>query len=229
MLKRSVRCQARFPTSRTMRRQKTIVPGTAMPRWHRDDTCLAPRWRWRLPGTSVAPRRMGELALPTAPDLVRNLRHPDPATRLGAAIGLGGIGPEAAPLALPELRIALMDPEKGVRLRAAVAHGEMGSAAAPNIPVLINALNDPAFEVCSAAAFALALIGVPAIPALIDTLKHGSAKARFAAALALGNFGPSAASQTLPALQAARNDRSADVRAAVADALDNIRLSSQRP
>jgi HEAT repeat protein len=115
-------------------------------------------------------------ALPVLVDL---LRDSDWVVRQEAALGLGNLGPAAAP-AVPALAAALKDGDAGVRLSAAHALAWIGPAAGDAVPALTEALDDPVPGVQSAAAVALGKIGpgaravVPALRRLLDA-KAGSA------------------------------------------------------
>jgi HEAT repeat protein len=85
-------------------------------------------------------------------------RGTDPTAQAQGALGLGRLGPSAAPAA-PTLIDALKSPAVLVRQNAALALGEIGPEARTAVPALIAGLTDPEWQVRRAAAVALGKIG----------------------------------------------------------------------
>ena len=86
------------------------------------------------------------------------VRGTDRTAQAQGAIGLGRLGPTAAPAA-PALIEALKCPAVLVRQNAALALGEIGPEARAAVPALIGGLADPDWQVRRAAAVALGKIG----------------------------------------------------------------------
>jgi HEAT repeat protein len=81
---------------------------------------------------------MGHKAREAAPALGEALADPEVDVRMGSAMALESIGPDAAP-AVPALVKALKDREGVVRQRAAIALGSIGPAAQGAVPALVEA------------------------------------------------------------------------------------------
>jgi hypothetical protein len=95
--------------------------------------------------------------------------------RLGGALALRVIGPQAAP-AMKDLLVALREPEPNLCLTSSLALAQIGAA---SVPGLTDALSDPKPHVRAAAAHALGLIGPPAAPSapgLIEALADPSVR-----------------------------------------------------
>ncbi|MBC8100716.1 MAG: HEAT repeat domain-containing protein, partial [Armatimonadetes bacterium] len=116
---------------------------------------------------------------------------------------------------------ALSDTEQSVSRFAALTLGQIGSSAAPAVPALAHLLASGNLDVRNSAAYALAQIGEPSISALTGALQGVSTAARIPAANALREIGRAAA-PAVPALIVALNDPDADVRRAVARALERM-------
>ncbi len=109
------------------------------------------------------------------PDLVRLLSEPDPAIRYWAAVGLGGLGPEAQP-AEADLVEALEDPSPVVRLAAAEALCR-SQAKVDVLPTAAAALEHQSPWIRLRAACVLELLGEkarPALPAITRALQKKS-------------------------------------------------------
>ncbi len=175
--------------------------------------------------------------------LERALKDPQVVVRLRAAVALGSIGPQAGD-AVPALVQAMEDPEAEVRRSAAQAVGSMESQAKDAVPALAVALEDAESQVRRQAAESLGKIGWPAksaAPELIRALTDPDAVVRAQAAYSLGYIqsrrdrrisaildrslaGRSLAvtpitGDAIPALAAALEDPSVDVREKAAQAL----------
>jgi HEAT repeat protein len=92
------------------------------------------------------------------------VRGTDPTAQAQGALGLGKLGPAAAP-AVPALIDALESPALLVRQNAALALGDIGPDARAAVPSLTSSLADPEWQVRRAAAVALGMIGPEAKPA----------------------------------------------------------------
>jgi HEAT repeat protein len=94
------------------------------------------------------------------PELVKQLKDPDSATRRNAAKSLGEAGPDAKE-AIPALAAALKDNDLFVRRFAAQSLGEIGPSARSASPDLLKVIKDPKekTEVLEAAATALGKLG----------------------------------------------------------------------
>ncbi len=151
-------------------------------------------------------------------ELLRGIRHSNPAVRIRAARGLAKL---ATPLrqAFPILLAAVNDPEQGVREAAIQALGTYGQEVLPTlmellnhpdkyvrrnavwaigkfgpaVPALIEAMRGTNVVLCRLASKALSQIGVPALEALMANLRHSDPFVRAEAALAVGWMGPPAA------------------------------------
>jgi len=82
------------------------------------------------------------------------LRGTDPTAQAQGALGLGKLGPAAAP-AVPALIDALRSPDQLVKQNAALALGDVGPAARAAVPALTAALADPAWQIRRAGAVSL--------------------------------------------------------------------------
>jgi hypothetical protein len=125
--------------------------------------------------------------------------------RGAAAIGLGQLGPKAAP-AVPALIRALSDESQKVRRLAAGSLGRIGLPAGSAVPELTRALSAEDAAVRRAATEALGLIGAPsgvAVPRLIEALSDRDRWVRRSAAKALGTL---KAARSASALIAALED-----------------------
>ncbi|MCI0709059.1 MAG: HEAT repeat domain-containing protein [Chloroflexi bacterium] len=108
------------------------------------------------------------------------------------------------------------DPEAFIRQQAALGLAEFGRDARNTIPTLMQALNDAAGDVRSAATTALAEIGDPAILALVDALGGEHAKAAGRALTVIGE-------EALPELKAAFEDDDYGMAMAAAVVLSEMR------
>ncbi|MDB5313077.1 MAG: lyase domain protein repeat-containing protein [Gemmataceae bacterium] len=148
-------------------------------------------------GAARALGHLGRGAPPgVAPALARALADPGPEVRRNAALALGQVGAEAAPLLA-----ALADPDGEVRAAAASSLGELRPADPAAIPGLQKAAaGDPDVLARLAAIAALGRYGdQAAVPVLVDVLKENDTNLgsphEFAVA-ALKEVGP----QSLPAV-----------------------------
>jgi rhamnogalacturonan endolyase len=146
--------------------------------------------------------------------------------RREAACTLGIIGPPAAS-ATPALTAALGDKNGFVRVAVAAALWQVAQDPR-GIPLLIEALEDPAIVGTRIAADTLAELGAasqPALPALRRALQNPAACAQVAAARALWRLARDA--QGVPQLIAALKDESPEVRQDAEAALRLIQQESQ--
>lgn len=93
--------------------------------------------------------------------------------------------------------------------------------AGPNIPALINDLQNPDPAVSGKANLELIRIGEPAVPPLIEMLKSDDVRFRTLAATALWGMGEKGRA-AVPALASLLGDKEASVRVAAAMALENM-------
>lgn len=151
-------------------------------------------------------------------DWIETLRAGNADVRLGAALRLEEIGPDAKP-AVPQLIEALKDDDTRVRQCAASALGAIGPEAKAAVPHLAAML--PEEDCGSEAGYALGKIGEPALPALLEALKGEDGEARLHAAAALGDMGPKAKA-AVPLLIARLMDSHEHMRFCVARVLGKI-------
>jgi len=204
------------------RRARSLAPGErwrgrTFVEWHADLRDATPRVR------ADALANLAFYGAPAVPALLDGLRDPDPQVRVGAARGLGQIGP-AARDAVGVLVAALNDSDPRVRFDVAMAIGRIGPTARDAIPGLGRALRDPAPEVRVGAAMGLGGMGSAAeemVPGLVQALRDGNAALRITAADALGSIG-AGARPAVPALVAALRDNLVAVRMSAASALGSI-------
>lgn len=181
------------------------------------------------------------------PDVLESLRDdPDPRLRDGAAQALGRMAQKAKKegLRLVEVRDGLtgalrMDRSAAVRQSAATALGAFDPESrsefrlvhdlAPSLPVLLNALRDPAPEVSAAAAETIRRMGPDAregVAQLEKVLKDPRAEplTRGPVAQALGRIGAPEALAAVPTLKEVLADSRApvDVRRAAAESLGKL-------
>jgi HEAT repeat protein len=155
--------------------------------------------------------------------LEAGLRHERAINRRMAAMLLGQVGQDAAPV-VPTLTKLLSDTDKDVRTTAAEALGRIGRDGPSAVPALVRALEDDNTEVRQAAATALgecALKPEAAVPALTRVLRDKDATVRQAAAVALGEFGAEARA-ALPTLAEALRDKAETVSTSTAVTLGEI-------
>jgi HEAT repeat protein len=179
--------------------------------------------------------RLGPSANSALPALVTALKarpqhsqgvSADRASRADIAEAIAEIGPPAQ----SALTDALKDDDPAVREAAANGLGIMGSAASPGVPALIVAVHDTDFGVRRDAFHALCRIGpaaAPAVPLLVGDLKNRQPSERSWAAYGLWAIGPPAATEATPALERARHDNDAAVRALAAKTLGRIGSPAQ--
>lgn len=103
----------------------------------------------------AAARALGRIGLPVIPALKEALTDPNDSTRRYAVESLGWIGPPAVPMLIEALR----NDNSLVRITAARALGRLGPEAKLAAPALLEPVDDPDAQVCSAAAAALIAIG----------------------------------------------------------------------
>jgi HEAT repeat protein len=131
----------------------------------------------------------------------------DPDLRFAASQALVQIGPHARS-PIPVLIDNLKDELPAIRWNSANALGELGSQAREAVPALTSAaLNDRVMRVRTESAVAIWRIDrreQRVVPVLIEALADPEELVRWTAADCLGDIG-AAASEALPALQAALN------------------------
>ena len=91
--------------------------------------------------------------------------------------------------AIPELINSLRHPNKFVRMFAGCALRDIGEPAKEAIPVIMNLLKDPDFEIDSTAVEALGTMGTEAESCLLLALEHKDSFISYTAIGALGNLG----------------------------------------
>ncbi len=128
------------------------------------------------------------------------------------------------PAAVPALIDNLKDAEGTVRKMAAALLARLPDERA--IEPLSLSLYDTHFDVCRAAAEALAAIGRPALPVLLEALHHPEAWIRQQAILGVSKIQDP---QIGPAIMAMIDDESREVRKLVIQSLGQLRLSSAQP
>ena len=188
--------------------------------------------------------KMGPATSAAVPALERVLRGPNPSPspqdphvtsapgdvrlrELAAhALGQAGHGTNAD-LALIE---ALQDPDGNVREAAVHALGVMGPAHADHaVPALRKVLQaDPEASVRISAVFSLRSMRASGVAALAEALSDGEFRVRWWAAVSLRDLGPQA-SEAVPALTRALQDKDASVRDAAQQALNKIRDPGASP
>ncbi len=149
--------------------------------------------------------QFGPEAAPAARRVVLLLASPDCTLASGAARVLGAIGPSAAEVAVPELRLALADMRDchifgPVWASAAEALGRMGPRGVDVLLELLAENNDA--HLVRAAAYGLHFsgnYGQKAVPALIRLLSRNDPNNRKEAIFALQGIGP-AAKEAVPIL-----------------------------
>ena len=166
--------------------------------------------------------RLGPVARPAVPSLVKGMRDRVAYVRRGAAAVLGSVGP-ATPEGLAALINGLVDPDAGVIDNAAHSLLALGS---PSQAPLVRALKEPDGGLRQMAVLTLSAgirfgklrpIAPETVRALIDTLGDASPDIRDEAARALADLGPQA-KDALPALQ----------RMAAGDPAESVRLVARR-
>lgn len=135
--------------------------------------------RWR------AAEGLGRIGEPAVAGLAELAENSDPDVRWKAIVALGDIGdPRVAPI----LRNRLADPDRFVRGRSVSALARLG---APCLPLMLEALTDPAPRVRQGAAEVLGHVGDPAaVKGLLDALQDPVESVRRAAAVALLRINP---------------------------------------
>ncbi len=152
------------------------------------------------------------------------LHHKHSVIRAHAALELHGIGPNAVE-AFPFLLDALSDKEEKGRINASAALQVIGPSVDNKdkdrlLKALVKALRDVT-SVRMNATYALAKLGEAAVVDLMKCLQDPEENIRRSGAIALGEIGPKARI-ALPALRAAANDSSEDVRYHAREAIKSI-------
>lgn len=162
-----------------------------------------------------------------APNLAASLSDKDPGVRLWLAVALGNLGAAATSEVLA-VEGLLKDPDPQVRIAATRALVQIQPEAAPRVAAAVAtgiSEKDPLFRAC--AAEALGMVGMaaqPYISHLVGALGDPVASVRFAAVQTINGLGFETAQLAAPGLAAiARDDASADVRRAAAEALHQLR------
>lgn len=161
--------------------------------------------------TAVGLRRLGEAAIPT---LIQLIRDDNWFIRRSAAWGLGEVGDAAA---VPALVEALHDAENFVSADAAMALGWLRDPVA--VPWLQQLLRHENWRVREAGATALGWIGAPAVPGMLDELRDSPEDVRHLVIDALKNTHDHA---VLRMLLEATYDEDVEVRSAAVEALERV-------
>jgi len=133
---------------------------------------------------------LGALGPEAVPAFIADLKKPEVATRVKAAVELGQIG-EDAKTSLEALSQALQDADAEVRIRSAEALVRIDSNNTTGVPVLVTALADEKYRIQTIEV--LGGLGAPAKPAataLVESLKDPRITVQFRAAAALLQIEP---------------------------------------
>jgi HEAT repeat protein len=177
---------------------------------------------------------LGFRALPAQEALVGVLCDRDAFVRWGAARALAHLVPVRPDLVVPALARELKDTDLDARQAAIYTLKLYGTRAQAAVPALVEATQEGDTEPRIAAIQALTVVlgplaqgegAVSAVDALMKSLKSSDVRLRQAAAEGLGRIGP-VAIRAVPALQAAINDPSNDVRRVASEALLTIQLQA---
>jgi HEAT repeat protein len=153
--------------------------------------------------------------------LIKILDRSDSQLQTHAALNLARFGKRAGP-AIARLRTMLLEQNDGVA--ADVPARTLGAIGEAAIPVLLEALSHPDFQVCACAMDALANMGPQAshaVPAILQRLNHKEGHVRFVAAKSLASF-PEASDATVPELMRALQDPEEIVRQQVVQTLGKL-------
>jgi len=143
---------------------------------------------------------ISELKPNVVPELISLLANDRSHVRRGAAIALGGFGPDAQ-AAVPALVRLMEKDEADLRYAAMYALMGVGPSASAAVPALVKMLSHDDFHTQYWSCRALGRIGAPAarpaVPTLIVLVRTGVASVRRNAAAALGEIGPQAVPRSL--------------------------------
>ena len=162
------------------------------------------------------------------PELINVIKSGDAKQKAEALFVIGAIGPKAD-TAVAAATAALADPDPQVKRVAGYALGKIGPAAKDALPALktLVASNDELQRLSGV--WAMLQIGVMndeltqmAVPLLANALDNEREFVRVEAAMSLGNLGK-ASTSALPKLEKALQDKSAAVRGAAAEAIQQIK------
>ena len=171
-------------------------------------------------GAWAALDALAQIGLPSSvPLFTERLTDKDPYLRRAAAEGLGRAGDKSSMDALQ--RGVTVEDSPMVRLAMAFALQKLG---ANYVGRIADAMTTP--KMAAQAVDYLVELGPPVAPTLYARLQDPEPTIREATADALGVIGGAAA---LPTLEAAANDRSADVAAAARRAIERIKASAAAP
>ena len=159
------------------------------------------------------------------PQLIQFLGNADSDVRSLAAFLIGETGWKGAS-ALPALNQQLQAEQHDViRVTIAESIAKLDSQSRAAFMVMSKCLESPEVDIRTQAAFALRVYAgaghAECVRQLAASLTDVDPNVRSMAALSLGDFGPSAA-EAIPAIEAAMNDQSSDVREAASAALARV-------
>jgi HEAT repeat protein len=172
--------------------------------------------------------KLGPKASGAVPGLIDASKDTDPEFRSKVYLALAAIGPAAGP-ATEALTVGISSNDKRISESALYALREIGPGAKAAIrPLLRRAEADKSFD-SLAAAWALSriapdngAIAARIIPVLVRGLSNSDEQIRLNSAEAIAEWGPAATQATAELKKAARDDKSAAVRAAAEVALKRV-------
>jgi hypothetical protein len=170
---------------------------------------------------------LGPTAEDAAPGLAKLLDSPKPGVANDARLMLTLIGPKG----LPPLLVALTNQSRTDRSDIAISIGGMGSNGRPAIPLLVRCLKENSHGRNADFSLVIALQNLKAdpadvVPALTDFVADPKRREKFSIRY-LGNFG-AAASNALPVLRKAMEDRNEETSQAAWNAIVTINRALEK-